>query len=88
MVSKVYDKIIDFPSPSLSTHQFGFLFENSTLQQLLVFLHEVHSNLSEKIQTNNIYLDFRKAFDRVPHDKLLAKLRSMGVTDSLWSWFI
>ena len=70
----IYDKVIELLSPSLSTHQFGFLLEKSTLQQLLVFLHEVCSNLSEKIQTTIIYLDIRKAFDRVPHDKLLANL--------------
>ena len=34
-----------------------------------------------------IYLDFRKAFDRVPHDKLLTKLWSIGITGNLWSWF-
>ena len=61
MVSKVLkrlicDKVIDFPSPSLSTYQFGFLLEKSTLQQLLVFLHVVHYNLLEKIQTNVIYV--------------------------------
>ena len=82
-----YNKVIDFLSPSLSTYQSGFLRKKSTLQQLLVFLHEIDSNISEKTQTDVIYLNFPKAFDRVPHDKLLAKLWSMGVTDNFWFWF-
>ena len=34
-----------------------------------------------------IYLDFCKAFDSVPHIKLLSKLRSYGITGKLWKWF-
>ena len=34
-----------------------------------------------------VYLDFRKAFDSVPHSKLLSKLRSYGITGTLWRWF-
>ncbi len=33
------------------------------------------------------YLDFRKAFDSVPHVELLSKLRSSGITGNLWRWF-
>ena len=83
----IYDKIIDFISQSISVSQFGFLNGKSTLQQLLVFLHLVHNNISNKLQTDVIYLDFRKAFDSVPHDRLLIKLRSMGITGNLWCWF-
>ena len=85
--SLVYDKVIDFLSCSLSTFQFGFLSGRSTLQQLLIFLSSLHENLDKKLQTDVIYLDFRKAFDTVPHDKLLAKLWSMGITGRLWLWF-
>ena len=83
----IYDKIIDFISQHISSAQFGFLRGKSTLQQLLIFLHQVHYNLSHKLQTDAIYLDFRKAFDRVPHYSLLTKLWSMGITGTLWSWF-
>ena len=33
-----------------------------------------------------MYLDFRKAFDSVPHSRLLTKLKSFGVSGQLRSW--
>ncbi len=35
---------------------------------------------------DTIYLDFQKAFDRVPHQELLKKLNHIGITGSLWNW--
>ena len=64
-----------------------FLCGKSTFRQLLLFLHNVHSNLSSKIQTDIFYLDCQTAFDSVPHDKLLIKLWTIGITGTLWSWF-
>ena len=69
----VHEKIIDFLSPAISSHQFGFLRNRSVLQQLLIFLHNILSSFSTKSQVDVIYLDIRKAFDSIPHDKLLLK---------------
>ena len=33
-----------------------------------------------------IYLDFQKAFDKVPHQRLLIKLKSHGVAGKLLKW--
>ena len=33
-----------------------------------------------------IYLDFAKAFDKVPHKRLLRKLKVYGVSGELLSW--
>ncbi len=33
------------------------------------------------------YLDFQKAFDRVPHEELLYKLHALGISGALWRWF-
>jgi len=68
----IYNNITSFIHDQISLRHFGFMKGWSTLQQLLTFLEDIHEN--SKIQTNVIYLDFAKAFDRVPHNELLLKL--------------
>ena len=81
----IYNKVIACIYTSISTHQFGFMKGYSTLQQLLIFLNSIHEH--SKAQTDVIYLDFAKAFDRVPHNELLLKLWRIGITVDLWWWF-
>ena len=38
------------------------------------------------IQTNMVVLDFSKAFDRVPHQRLMRKLHHYGIRGSTHSW--
>ena len=54
-----------------------------------MFLHNIMNSLTDKsvCQVDSIYLDFRKAFDRVPHLELLSKLKSIGISGRLLSWF-
>jgi len=68
---------------SLTKHQFGFLPNRSTLQQLLTFTNEI---LEAKTEVDVVYMDFRKAFDSVSHNGLLMKLNFIGITGELWSW--
>ena len=35
-----------------------------------------------------LFLDFRKAFDKVPHKRLLVKLQSFGINNLLYSLFV
>ena len=73
--------IIRHVHSKLSKHQFGFLPNRSTLQQLLVFT----QNLFEaKSEVDVVYMDFRKAFDSVSHNGLLNKLYSIGIIGNLW----
>jgi len=51
--------------------QFGFLPGRSTTQQLLLYLNNIYQPTSQSFQTD---YDFSKAFDSVPHNKLLVKL--------------
>ena len=59
----------------------------SSPQQLLIFVREIINSFENKRNYDVIYLDFKKAFDSVPHRELLHKLRSVGVWGSLWKWF-
>ena len=84
----VFNKTINFVSKSISPSQFGFLKNHSTLQQLLIFLDSIYKSFdNKKSHVDTIYLDFKKAFDSVPHNELLYKLWSFGITGDLWHWF-
>ena len=67
----VYNHIIKLVYQSVSIYQFGFLQHCSTLQQQLVLFNELTNSLNKNQQTDVIYLDFKKAFDSVAHNKLL-----------------
>lgn len=81
----IYENVITSIHNQISSRQFGFMKGKSTLQQLLIFFNNIYENT--KIQTDVIYLDFAKAFDRVPHNELLLKLWKIGITGDLWLWF-
>ena len=83
----ILDKITDFLSTStINPTQFGFLKGKSTIQQMLTFTNDIMSIITSKGQVDTIYLDFRKAFDTVPHPELLSKLSNYGITGKLWQW--
>ena len=54
--------------------------------QLLVTLNDLLHFNDEVSQTDIIILDFSKAFDTVPHEELLTKLESFGITGSIHHW--
>ena len=70
----------------LSPDQFGFCKGRSCTSQLLVTLQEWMSSLDSKVPVDAIYLDFRKAFDTVPHKRLINKLYGYGVRGHLLQW--
>lgn len=87
----IYSKISKFiiTNNILYHHQFSFHQHHSTTQQLLIFLSDIISALNDYncSQCDVIYLDFKKAFDSVPHQELLMKLWRAGIMGTLWKWF-
>ena len=70
----------------LSSHQHGFRPRRSCTSQLLEVIYEWTSSLERGEPVDSLYLDFRKAFDSVPHQRLLHKLEAYGVTGKVKSW--
>ena len=66
--------------------QHGFRAKRSTVTQLLQTTHDFTSNLEEGLTTHLAILDFSKAFDKVPHERLLSKLNTYGIRNSLLAW--
>ena len=66
--------------------QHGFLSGKSCLTNLLEFLELVTKYVDQGHPVDAIYLDFSKAFDKVPHKRLIHKLEAHGITDNVSRW--
>ena len=64
----------------------GFRVKRSCETQILTLYHELAASLDKKIQTDMIILDFGKAFDRVPHQRLLKKVHHYGIRGTTYQW--
>ena len=53
---------------------------------MLIIIHDLAQNLDEGKQTDVLLLDFTKAFDKVPHNRLCYKLSLYGIRGSLLLW--
>ena len=69
-----------------SEHQFGFRSDRSYATQLLCVLEDWSKALDNNENVNVVYLDFRKAFDTVPHARLINKLYAYGIRGHLLKW--
>jgi hypothetical protein len=54
--------------------------------QLLVVLEEWSKCIDEGAALDIVYLDFAKAFDTVPHQRLLEKMRAYGIQGMILNW--
>lgn len=67
-------------------NQHGFRRGRSCETQLFEFTTDLHLHLDSRFQTDVIYLDFAKAFDRVAHRRLTAKLACLKLDPLVLSW--
>ena len=66
--------------------QHGFRKKRSCESQLILTIDDLAAVLDEGGQTDTILLDFSKAFDKVPHRRLLLKLQYLGVRGQTLRW--
>ena len=70
----------------VTENQYGFRSRRSCTLQLL----EVTDRWSQALDTGKpvdaIYLDFQKAFDSVPHERLICKLKNAGISGKTLEW--
>ena len=71
----------------ISKHQSGFRPGDSTTNQLLFLVHNIHLALDEQKEVRSLFLDMSKAFDKVWHDGLLFKLQRNGIEGQLLQLF-
>ena len=70
----------------IKSSQHGFTKGRSCLTNLLEFFEEVTKGLDENNPVDLVYLDFAKAFDKVPYERLFKKLVSHGIDGEVLYW--
>ncbi|KAJ3665857.1 hypothetical protein Zmor_001324 [Zophobas morio] len=88
MESIIYESILKFVTEHqlVPMEQHGFLPGKSIISNLLCCLSDWTKELDLGNSVDVIYLDFSKAFDRVPKRHLLFKLQHLGIRGNLYQW--
>ena len=92
-ISKIFERIV---KEQINQHlekfkliyesQHGFVKGKSCLTNLLEFNDYVSKLVDEGSAIDIIYLDFQKAFDKVPHQRLARKLEAYGIEGNVLNW--
>ena len=93
IVCKIFESIV---KDALSSHlernklisdsQHGFMKGRSCTTNLVEFFDKVTEAVDRGEAVDIFYLDFAKAFDKVPRERLLEKLRAKGVDGEVLAW--
>ena len=67
-------------------YQHGFTPKKSTVTNLIEALNLWTEALSHGLPVDIVYLDFEKAFDKVPHERLLRQLHRYGIRGDILAW--
>ena len=51
-------------------------------------LNDCTNSFDNKLGTDYIYLDFEKAFDTIPHQRLKIKLSNVGIRGNILRWIV
>ena len=84
----VRDCIVDHLESNglLSPFQHGFRKGYSCATQLLECLEDWSTAIDEGKNVDVVYLDFKAAFDKVPHERLLQKIWNFGIQGKIHDW--
>ena len=70
----------------INTSLHGFLKARSCLTNLLCFFEEITKWVDDGSPVDVVYLHFQKAFDKVPHQRLLLKLKAPDIGNDVINW--
>ena len=73
----------------LNPNQSAFRPSDSCINQLLAITHEIFEafDCNPTLEVRSVFLDVLKAFDKVWHEGLLFKLRSMSISGEIYNLF-
>ena len=71
---------------SIPNCQHGFRKNKSVVTQLIETNDDLSKAHKQKFSTDIIYFDLAKAFDKIPHARLISKLSSLGISGNILNW--
>ena len=88
MASLVSDHIVAHMTENglFPSFQHGFIKERSHATNLLAVLDAWTEAIDTRYAVDAMYLDFKKAFDTIPHEHLLTKLWGYGIQGKVLGW--
>ena len=91
-VCKLMEKVVNralgkhLENGVLYNSQHGFRKGRSCQTNLIEFYDKVTEWMDKGDSVDVLFLDFKKAFDKVDHSRLMVKLAAAGVQGNLWRW--
>ena len=88
METIIRDKMVTYLEDNslINSSQHGFRNRRSCLTNLLDFFNDVFKMYDDTRSVDIVYLDFQKAFDKVPHKRLLNKIYTHGIIGNSHKW--
>jgi hypothetical protein len=93
-ISKIFEKIVKLQlneylsgNNILNSGQFGFREGMGTEDALAKLTSAVYGALDSGRKCLGIFVDLRKAFDSLSHAKLMSRLQSVGIHNTVGKWF-
>ena len=83
-----YMRQVSENSDWLYERQHGFRPGYSCEGQIITVCQDISDSLDEATRLDEITINFSKAFDRVPHDRLLKKIADSSVDRRVVVWFM
>ena len=84
----IRDELVDHMNRNnlFCIEQHGFIKGKSCVTQLLEFMEDTTEAIDQGREVDVIYLDYSKAFDKVPHKRLLTKISEYGIKGNSRNW--
>ena len=84
----IRDELVDHVNRNnlFCIEQHGFIKGKSCVTQLHEFMEDITDAIDQGHEVDVIYLDYSKAFDKVPHKRLLTKISGYEIKGNVINW--